>query len=151
MNEKINFTKERMMNMDAISEENKNKWHDWKWQIKNTIHMVETVEKILGCTFSEEKKKAIQQTIDKFPLAVTPYYLSLINTEDPENDPIFMQCFPRSEELIHSNCEMSDPLHEDIDSPVTGITHRYPDRVLFYVSHVCAMYCRHCTLSLIHI
>ena len=62
-----------------------------------------------------------------------------------KNDPIFMQAFPSPEELIVSEDDMHDPLSEDTDSPVPGITHRYPDRVLFHVSNVCAMYCRHCT------
>jgi len=144
MQETINLIKDRM-NQEEISGNLMAKWYDWKWQIKNTIRKAETVEKILNITFPEEKKKAIQQTIDKFPLAVTPYYLSLVDTTDPENDPVFKQCFPRLEELNLSDCEMADPLHEEADSPVPGITHRYPDRVLFYISQVCAMYCRHCT------
>ncbi|MDD2497369.1 MAG: lysine 2,3-aminomutase [Desulfitobacteriaceae bacterium] len=144
MNETINLTKDRI-NKEEISNKLMTKWYDWKWQIKNTIRKVETVERILGITFSQEKKRALQQTIDKFPLAVTPYYLSLVDTDDPENDPVFKQCFPNSIELKLTDWEMDDPLDEDTDSPVTGITHRYPDRVLFYVSQICAMYCRHCT------
>ncbi len=120
-------------------------WKNWKWQIKNTIRKVETVEWILGVKFPEAKRKEIDGTIAKFPMAVTPYYLSLIDPNDYENDPIFKQCFPDPQELISSNCDLSDPLHEEDDSPVPGITHRYPDRVLFHVSNICAMYCRHCT------
>lgn len=120
-------------------------WKNWKWHIRNTIRKVETVEWILGVKFSESKRKEINKTIDKFPMAVTPYYLSLIDPENYENDPIFKQCFPDPQELISSNCDLSDPLREEDDSPVPGITHRYPDRVLFHVSNICAMYCRHCT------
>jgi len=65
--------------------------------------------------------------------------------EDYENDPVFLQSFPSPEELKIERCDMSDPLHEDEDSPVPGITHRYPDRVLFHISNLCSMYCRHCT------
>jgi len=79
------------------------------------------------------------------PLNITPYYLSLIDTTDIKNDPVYKQCFPSPEELNVEKCDMVDPLAEEEDSPVPGITHRYPDRVLFLVSNVCAMYCRHCT------
>jgi len=144
MQETINITKDRINN-EEISKKLLDKWYDWKWQLKNSIHKVETVEKILGVTFSDKKKQAIKTTIEKFPMSVTPYYLSLVDTDDPENDPVFKQCFPDIRELSLSNCDMSDPLHEDKDSPVEGITHRYPDRVLFHISNVCAMYCRHCT------
>ncbi|MCF7914696.1 MAG: lysine 2,3-aminomutase, partial [Spirochaetaceae bacterium] len=76
---------------------------------------------------------------------ITPYYLSLIETKDYKNDPIFLQSFADPRELIVQDWEKADPLSEDKDSPVPGITHRYPDRVLFHVSNVCSMYCRHCT------
>lgn len=144
MQETINITKDRLKNED-ISKILLSKWTDWSWQVKNTIRKVETVEKILGIEFSEDKKAEIQKTIEKFPMAITPYYLSLVDTENYENDAVFKQCFPSLKELNISSCDMQDPLHEDEDSPVPGITHRYPDRVLFHVSNVCAMYCRHCT------
>jgi lysine 2,3-aminomutase len=120
-------------------------WHNWKWQIKNCIHDIDTVEELLGIEFPPDKRKQYEQTIERFPLSITPYYLSLINTDDYENDPVFKQAFPSPEELKVKSCDMSDPLHEDQDSPVPGITHRYPDRVLLLVSNTCAMYCRHCT------
>jgi len=144
MQETISITQDRM-NDEDISKTLLDKWYDWKWQIRNTIRKVETVEKILEYQFPAEKRKLIQETIDKFPMAITPYYLSLVDRDDPENDPVFKQCFPNVQELIISTCDMADPLHEDADSPVQGITHRYPDRVLFHISNVCAMYCRHCT------
>lgn len=120
-------------------------WRDWKWQISQTIREVDSVEKILGVTFSPEEKETYQKTIDKFPMAITPYYISLVNSANYKNDPIFKQAFPDIRELNITEFDMKDPLHEDKDSPVTGITHRYPDRVLFLVSNCCAMYCRHCT------
>lgn len=120
-------------------------WKDWQWQTKNVINNIQVVEEFLGLTFEKKKRKKLQETIDKFPMAITPYYLSLVEIEGYENDPIFKQAFPDENELIISKSDMADPLYEDIDSPVTGITHRYPDRVLFHVSNRCAMYCRHCT------
>ncbi|MFW5487978.1 MAG: lysine 2,3-aminomutase [Desulfovibrio sp.] len=120
-------------------------WMDWKWHIRNSIKTVEEAERLLGITFPEKKRELYKQTIDKFPMAITPYYLSLIDPEDYENDPIFTQAFPDARELHIGKHDMVDPLHEDKDSPAQGITHRYPDRVLFHVSNLCSMYCRHCT------
>jgi lysine 2,3-aminomutase len=75
----------------------------------------------------------------------TPYYISLIDKQNFRNDPVFKQSFGGAAELIKLESELEDPLSEESDSPVVGITHRYPDRVLFHVSNICAMYCRHCT------
>lgn len=133
------------MSNDHTSQNILSKWYDWKWQVKNTIRRIETVETILGITFPEKKREAIQETLSKFPMAISPYYLSLVDTNDYENDAIFKQCFPSVEELNVSSCDMQDPLHEDADSPAPCITHRYPDRILFHVSNICGMYCRHCT------
>lgn len=120
-------------------------WRDWKWQIRHAIHDIETFESLLGVKFSHGKRAKLEETVSRFPISITPYYASLIDTDEMENDPVFKQAFPSPSELLLSNCEMSDPLHEDKDSPAPGITHRYPDRVLFLVSNVCSMYCRHCT------
>lgn len=120
-------------------------WRDWKWHMRNSIKTISMFETLTGIKFSEEEKKQLEDTMAKFPLSITPYYLSLIKKEDYKNDPIFKQSFLDNRELIVTPEEMQDPLSEDIDSPVPGITHRYPDRVLFLVSNVCAMYCRHCT------
>lgn len=121
------------------------KWTDWHWQLKNSISRVETVEKLLGVSFDSIEKRKIELTLRKFPLSITPYYLSLIDPKDFRNDPVFRQAFPDPKELEIDNCDMSDPLAEDQDSPAPGITHRYPDRVLFHISNICSMYCRHCT------
>jgi lysine 2,3-aminomutase len=121
------------------------KWKDWRWQLKHTIRSLEKVERLLGIIFSPEEKVELKKTLERFPLAVTPYYLSLINAADYRNDPIFMQAFPSPRELEIERNDMADPLHEDKDSPAPGITHRYPDRVLFHISNICSMYCRHCT------
>jgi lysine 2,3-aminomutase len=120
-------------------------WKDWKWQIKHSVKDINTFEKLLGIKFDAEDKKQLEGTVKKFPLSITPYYLSLIDTDDYKNDPIYKQAFPSISELQIGGSEMRDPLSEDEDSPVPGITHRYPDRVLFQVCGVCSMYCRHCT------
>lgn len=120
-------------------------WHDWRWHIRHCVHDVETVETLLDCRLTDEQRDAFARTVEKFPMSVTPYYLSLIDTESMATDPVFMQSFPTPNELVVNAGDMADPLHEDKDSPVPGITHRYPDRVLFLVSNMCSMYCRHCT------
>ena len=123
----------------------KTKWRDWKWQMRHCIKDVDTFEKFLGIRLDDSQKEAFAKTIARFPMSITPYYLSLIDVENLANDPIFMQSFPCARELdIHAS-DMADPLHEDMDSPAPGVTHRYPDRVLLLVSNTCAMYCRHCT------
>ena len=119
-------------------------WKDYRWQLKNSIKTIEAFEEATGIRFSDEEYGKLEKTIQKFPLSITPYYVSLIEKENYRNDPIFKQAFPDPAELIVSKCDMKDPLHEDIDSPTNGITHRYPDRVLFLVSNCCAIYCRHC-------
>jgi lysine 2,3-aminomutase len=120
-------------------------WKDWRWQLKHSIGDVDTFEILLGIKFKPEEKEQLKQTLEKFPLSVTPYYLSLIDSDDFRNDPIFLQAFPSPKELDIDEDDLEDPLSEDEDSPVEGITHRYPDRVLFHISNTCSMYCRHCT------
>ena len=144
MNTTIEMVKTQL-DHDSFSTKSQLLWNDWKWQAKNTIKTVDTVEKILGINFSKEEKEKINKTIEIFPMAITPYYLSLIDSEDYINDPIFKQAFPDVRELNVADYDMEDPLGEEKDSPVAGITHRYPDRVLFHISNICAMYCRHCT------
>lgn len=120
-------------------------WKDWKWQLQNSIKTLEKFELLTGIKFSEEKKEKLKTTLDRFPLSITPYYLSLIDNENYENDPVFKQSFASVHELNVLKTDLKDPLAEEYDSPVHGITHRYPDRVLFHVSNICSMYCRHCT------
>lgn len=120
-------------------------WRDWKWQVRNTIKTINQFEWLTGIEFSPDEKEKLIKTQEKFPLSITPYYLSLIKKDNYRNDPVFKQAFLDERELIVSSYEMNDPLSEEHDSPVPGITHRYPDRVLFLISNVCAMYCRFCT------
>lgn len=127
------------------SESTISNWKDWKWQLKNTIRTIDQFTKLTGISFAEEEKETLKETLDKFPLAITPYYASLISKENFRNDPVFKQAFANVNELVVLDNELKDPLSEEKDSPVEGITHRYPDRVLFHVSNICSMYCRHCT------
>lgn len=120
-------------------------WKDWRWQLKHSIKDLSTLERLLDISFPDSYRAQMEETTRTFPMSITPYYLSLIDTEDYENDPIFKQAVPSPKELKVEGYDLSDPLSEDMDSPVPGITHRYPDRVLFLVSNTCSMYCRHCT------
>ncbi|QEE14741.1 lysine 2,3-aminomutase [Promethearchaeum syntrophicum] len=117
-------------------------WNDWHWQVKNRIGDVEQLKKYLPITREEELN--VIDTTKVFRMAITPYYLTLIDPNDPI-DPIKRQSVPSIKETHEVSADLQDPLHEDTDSPVPGITHRYPDRVLFLITHVCSMYCRHCT------
>ena len=117
-------------------------WNDWKWQGKNRIETLEDLKKCIELTAEEEE--GIRQSLKTLRMAITPYYLSLINLKNPECS-IRKQAIPTISELHHSEGDLLDPLHEDEDSPVPGLTHRYPDRVLFLITDQCSMYCRHCT------
>ncbi|NLJ77018.1 MAG: lysine 2,3-aminomutase, partial [Peptococcaceae bacterium] len=117
-------------------------WLDWRWQLRNRIQSVDELCEYVNLTADE--KQTIHMAGDVFPMAITPYYASLINRADPQC-PIRLQCIPDYRELVEGHNDMDDPLNEDTDSPVPGLTHRYPDRVLLLVTNECAMYCRHCT------
>lgn len=117
-------------------------WNDWTWQAKNRITTLTELKKYISLTAEEEQ--SIEKCLATFRMAVTPYYLSLIDLQDP-TDPIRKQAIPSAEELYFAPEESADSLHEDTDSPVKGLTHRYPDRVLFLITDRCAAYCRHCT------
>ncbi len=123
----------------------KTQWKDWHWHMSHLVTDIAVVEELLGISFPPETQAHLEETIARFPMSITPYYLSLIDRDDYANDPVFRQSFPSPEELIIESCDMPDPLAEEKDSPAPCITHRYPDRVLFIVSTSCAMYCRHCT------
>ena len=117
-------------------------WNDWKWQVRNRIETLDELKKYVSLTAEEEE--GVKQTLKTLRMAITPYYLSLINPDDP-HDPIRRQCIPTGLETHQSGADLLDPLHEDEDSPTPGLTHRYPDRVLFLITDMCSMYCRHCT------
>ncbi|ACJ74917.1 lysine 2,3-aminomutase YodO family protein [Thermosipho africanus H17ap60334] len=122
-----------------VSEE---EWNDWKWQIRNRITDVDTLKQVINLTPEEEN--GIRNSLKTLRMAITPYYASLMDPDNPKC-PIRRQAVPTIKELEVKPWDMVDPLHEDEDSPVPGLTHRYPDRVLLLVTDMCAMYCRHCT------
>lgn len=117
-------------------------WNDWRWQLANRITTVEQLRKVVPLSDAEEN--VIAESLIKLRMAITPYYASLIDVDDPQC-PIRMRSIPTIEETYIREEDMVDPLHEDIDSPVPGLTHRYPDRVLMLLTDQCSMYCRHCT------
>ena len=106
---------------------------------------METLEELKKyVSLSPEEEEGVEKCLGELRMAVTPYYLSLINPDDP-HDPVRRQAVPTAKELYHAPADDADPLHEDTDSPVKGLTHRYPDRVLLLITDQCSMYCRHCT------
>jgi lysine 2,3-aminomutase len=114
-------------------------WQDWRWQFKNRITSIAQLEQIIGKALVE--MSGAVETV--YPLAITPYYLSLAEF-DTENDPIRTQCVPDIRELSSSKGALADPLEEDEHMPVAKLVHRYPDRCLAIVTEICATYCRHC-------
>ena len=117
-------------------------WFDWKWQFRNRITTLEELhEKI---PFPEEEWAIRREVLRDFRMGITPYYLTLMEKDDPE-DPLLRQVVPLVEEHEHRADGLEDPLGEESYSPVPGITHRYPDRCLMVVSNSCAIYCRYCT------
>jgi lysine 2,3-aminomutase len=123
---------------------NSNSWNDWKWQLRNAFTSIEDLSKIMN--LSEKEILAINNLKGRLPLRITPYFASLIYDSKP-SDPMRRNVVPVIEELLETKSEQSDPLHEKSFSPVKGIVHRYPDRVLFTVTQVCSNYCRYCTRS----
>ena len=117
-------------------------WNDWRWQVKNRIETLEDLKKYVSLTPEEEE--GVKKTLQTLRMAITPYYISLIDPENPKC-PERRQAVPTGKETYQSPADLLDPLHEDEDSPVPGLTHRYPDRVLLLITDMCSMYCRHCT------
>ena len=130
------------MNNPVFQNIPREQWNDWTWQFRNRIMTAEELSKYLKLTDSE--REGIDKCLTSYRMAITPYYLSLIDPDDPF-DPIRRQAVPSAEELYFAPEDQRDPLHEETDSPCTGLTHRYPDRVLFLVTNRCSSYCRHCT------
>ena len=116
-------------------------WADWKWQYSHRITTVEALSKIVS--LSEREQREIELSLGRFRMAITPYFASLMDSDNP-SCPIRMQAIPSLKETGVQPWETKDPLNEESDSPVPHIVHRYPDRVLFLVTRQCAMYCRHC-------
>ncbi|NLM24603.1 MAG: lysine 2,3-aminomutase [Firmicutes bacterium] len=120
---------------------NQEQWEDWRWQFANRLRTAEEISKYIELTESE--KQALNANRG-FAVGITPYYLSLIDVNNP-NCPIRKQAIPNQQELSVSAHELADPLAEDCKSPAANLIHRYSDRVLIIVTETCHMYCRHCT------
>lgn len=119
-------------------------WNDWKWQLQNRISTYKEISKFLN--LSQEERLAIDVETTHCPFAITPYYLSIIDLDD-QNSALRKTVVPNIKEQIISKGECEDPLSEEHTSPVEGIVHRYPDRVLFLTTGFCSVYCRYCTRS----
>src|SRR5262249_24113976 len=117
-------------------------WNDWRWQLRERIRDVDGLQRLF--VLSETERKTVDQIGGRLPVGITPYYASLMDPLDA-SQPIRRTMIPVGGELVRGPGEADDPLGEDDDSPVPGLVHRYPDRVLFLVTNFCATYCRYCT------
>ena len=119
------------------------KWNDWRWQLSHRLNSAEELDRVIHLTDSERKALAATHL---FRVDITPYFASLMVPDDLD-DPIRKQVIPTDAELVPFTSMMEDSLAEDRHSPVPGLVHRYPDRVLMLVTTQCASYCRYCTRS----
>ncbi|MCB9506476.1 MAG: KamA family radical SAM protein [Myxococcales bacterium] len=117
-------------------------WNSWRWQQANRLRRIDELDAALA--LSPDERRAFTESSARFDVAITPYYASLVRPGDPAC-PIRRQAVPQPEELFTSPDELADPLAEERHLIAPGVTHRYPDRALFYVTHNCPVYCRHCT------
>lgn len=119
-------------------------WNDWRWQVANRFRDPEGIARVLR--LSPEEQEALGGRGNLLPFGITPYYAALLDPNDP-GQPLRKSVVPSRAEFTLSPGELTDPLAEDTDSPVPGLVHRYPDRVLFLVTEFCSTYCRYCTRS----
>ncbi|MBW7875642.1 MAG: KamA family radical SAM protein [Candidatus Cloacimonetes bacterium] len=129
-------------NRSIWSNEPEEMWNNWMWQQSNRIKTLAALEPVVHV--SDMERQAFEASSDMFHVGITPYYAGLMDKDDP-NCPIRLQSVPTMGELKILPDDLEDPLNEEGDMPTPAITHRYPDRVLFYVTHNCPVYCRHCT------
>ena len=136
MTEKFNENKKRILQILGAADKD---WNDWKWQLENRITSVHILAKLVSLT--DEEIEGISQVEEKYRWAISPYYASLMDPNNPEC-PIRKQSIPSSLELYSPG--KTDPMAEEFTSPAPAITRRYPDRLIINVTNQCAMYCRHC-------
>lgn len=117
------------------------KWNDWRWQIRNRIR---NFKDLIDFFPALKSNAGIGRVAEKYPMAITPYYASLIKSTDL-SDPVFQMAVPQGQELFAPDFLHADPLEEEEDMPVPGLVHRYRDRALLMATTMCSMYCRHCT------
>ena len=122
----------------------KDQWNDWRWQLRNSIKTLDQLKQHINLT--DDEVEGVIHAENNFRMAITPYFLKLADPDNP-NCPIRKQFIPTIQESYTSPSDMVDPCGEDSASPVPGLVHRYPDRVLLLVSDFCASYCRYCTRS----
>jgi len=122
----------------------RSEWDDWKWQLKNRVTNIKQLGRLIN--LSEDERESLNSGNGSLPFAITPYYASLLDRDDPMH-PIRRCVVPVTSEQKRSFGESDDPLGEESQSPVPGLIHRYPDRVLFLATTVCSVYCRYCTRS----
>ena len=119
------------------------KWMDWRWQMSHRLNSLQELEQVINLTDSERKALSVEGL---FRVDITPYFASLIDPDNP-GCPVRRQVIPTAREMVSFESMMEDSLSEDKHSPVPGLVHRYPDRVLMLVTTQCASYCRYCTRS----
>lgn len=125
----------------ALAARQNPKWNDWRWQIRNRIR---TYAELVDVFPALRAHSGISRVAEKYPMAITPYYASLIKSADL-SDPVFQIAVPQGQELYAPEFLHADPLEEEEDMPVPGLVHRYRDRALLMATTMCSMYCRHCT------
>jgi len=129
----------RPRGFEAVADDD---WADWRWQQRHRLRTVAEVGSVIRLT--DRERRAFAATSDRFNVAITPYYAALMDPEDPAC-PVRRQAIPSPEELVVGPWDLDDPLGEERFLVAPGLTHRYPDRALWYVTHNCPVYCRHCT------
>nr|MBN1229288.1 KamA family radical SAM protein [Anaerolineae bacterium] len=135
----LNYTPRPVIWQDIPDEE----WNDWRWQLSNRLNTIEELEQVIN--LSDEEREGLSAE-GLFRVDVTPYFASLLEPDDPDG-PVRAQIIPKGREIVSFDSMMADSLAEDAHSPVPGLVHRYPDRVLMLVTTECASYCRYCTRS----
>jgi lysine 2,3-aminomutase len=134
----------RSRRASAFSDISDEEWNDWRWQLRHRLDTLEEVERILPLTESEREAFSFANRILR--VAITPYFISLIDPDDL-NDPLRKQVIPTAAETAVHDALSQDALAEEAHSPARGLVHRYPDRVLMLVTTQCVSYCRFCTRS----
>lgn len=138
----MKYPKVEYKNIPLFKDVTEEQWNDWRWQMRNNIKDIDTLEKVLP--IDEKERENLKKCLEKFRMAITPYYAALMD-KSYKLCSVRLQAVPDIRELNDDISDLDDPLHEDVDSPVPGLTHRYPDRVLLLVTNICSMNCRHCT------
>ncbi len=135
------FAQAQKSDSDVQTMKSSPSWNDWRWQMQNRVR---SVSELISLFPELRGRPELEKVAAKYPLAITPFYASLIHHADM-SDPIFQMCVPQMEEMFDPPFLHADPLEEEVDMPVPGLIHRYPDRALVMATTMCSMYCRHCT------